>query len=378
MKNSRITDTENKINNDSKNIIDTQNILFEQIIKLLSMFMCKTLAKRLICLILLVASIRPARISKMVNVSLPTIRKINKMKDSGNIDSSFFVLKTRGRKSNGANLEQAITDELEKNNYFSIKHFIAMVKNKFGIKFSLTGAGRFLKQNGFKFLKSGSIPAKAKEQEQRIFYDNTLHPLMGKAKKGMISLLFMDAAHFVLGGDFRSRIICKVRRFVKTFSGRSRYNVLAGLDFITKKIINVTNDKYITATDVCELLNKISIEYSGKLVYIILDNARYQKCKLVQDHADKLNIKLVYIPTYSPNLNLIERYWKYVKGLLRTETFTDFTKFCNVINSILNCTYNIHKKNLDKLIGDKVQFFDSVQLSNDSTSVPKNAMIMAA
>jgi transposase len=102
------------------------------------------------------------------------------------------------------------------------------------------------------------------------------------------------------------------------------------LDFITKKIVNISNDTNITATAVCELLTKISIEYFGKLVYLILDNTTYQKCKLVQDYADKLNIKLVYIPIYSPNLNLIDRYWKYVKGLLRINTFNDFIRLCNV------------------------------------------------
>jgi transposase len=49
-----------------------------------------------------------------------------------------------------------------------------------------------------------------------------------------------------------------------------------------------------------------SPEYVGKPVYIVLDNARYQKCKIVQAVADELKITLVYIPPYSPNLNLIE------------------------------------------------------------------------
>ena len=46
---------------------------------------------------------------------------------------------------------------------------------------------------------------------------------------------------------------------------------------------------------------------------IILDNARYQHCALVIEKARELKIRLVFLPPYSPNLNLIERLWKFVK-----------------------------------------------------------------
>ncbi len=105
---------------------------------------------------------------------------------------------------------------------------------------------------------------------------------MEKAKNGDVVLLFMDASHFVMGCDFLGFIYGRARRFVRTFSGRMRYNVLGAIDFITKKVLTVTNDKYITATQVCELLEKISKEYEGKSTYVLLDNASYQQCKVVQ------------------------------------------------------------------------------------------------
>ncbi len=48
-------------------------------------------------------------------------------------------------------------------------------------------------------------------------------------------------------------------------------------------------------------------------IVLILDNARYQKCQIVWLLACELNIELLYLPSYSPNLNLIERLWKFVK-----------------------------------------------------------------
>ena len=75
-------------------------------------------------------------------------------------------------------------------------------------------------------MKSGSIPAKADAVVQRRYYDTILLSLMSKAKKNKLTLLFLDGSHFVMGCDFLGYIYGKARRFIKTFSGRKRYNVL--------------------------------------------------------------------------------------------------------------------------------------------------------
>ena len=202
------------------------------------------------------------------------------------------------------------------------------------------------------------MPAKADPEKQRIFYDTVLHPLMKSAINGKITLLFLDASHFVMGGDFLGYIYGKARRFIKTYSGRSRYNVLGALNFVTKKMTVVANDGYITASEVCEMLRKIAVEYAGTPIYLILDNARYQKCNVVTDLALELGIHLTYIPPYSPNLNLIERLWKHVKSKLRTRYYDQFDKFQLTINSIISDTDKNDKILIDRLIGEKVQFFD--------------------
>ena len=61
------------------------------------------------------------------------------------------------------------------------------------------------------------------------------------------------------------------------------------------------------------MLNLLHKNYSDKPIYIILDNARYQHCAFVIDLAAQLGIHLVFLPSYSPNLNLIERLWKFIK-----------------------------------------------------------------
>jgi transposase len=181
---------------------------------------------------------------------------------------------------------------------------------------------------------------------------------MEKAKSGEISLLFMDASHFVMGFDFLGYIYCITRRFIQTASGRKRYNVLGALNFISKKVTTVTNTTYITSTQICELLAQLAVEYAGKPIRIVLDNARYQKCALVTQTALALGIELVYIPAYSPNLNLIERFWKFVKSELRKKHYDDFDNFQQRIDNIISASDNENKLAMDSLITDKVQLFD--------------------
>jgi transposase len=189
---------------------------------------------------------------------------------------------------------------------------------------------------------------------------------MDQAKSGKVTLLFADASHFVMGCDFLGYIYGKVRRFIKTYSGRKRYNVLGALNFISKKVTTVTNDAYITATEICDLLRKVAAEYSKTLIYMVLDNARYQKCAVVTDLAKQLGIQLVFIPPYSPNLNLIERLWKHVKNRLRTKYYDDFDAFQEKIDLIVSNTGKCDKVIINRLIGEKVQLFACIPVADSS------------
>jgi transposase len=129
---------------------------------------------------------------------------------------------------------------------------------------------------------------------------------------------------------------------------------------------------------ICELLNKLAAEYTETAIHIVLDNARYQKCKVVQDLAAQLHITLVYIPSYSPNLNLIERLWKFVKGRLRTKYYDKFDEFSERIDTIISSTCGSDKQRIDSLIGEKIQLFDNlvaVTQNSFTTSNPRKQTV---
>jgi transposase len=175
-------------------------------------------------------------------------------------------------------------------------------------------------------------------------------------------VFFVDAAHFVRGA-FVGWIWCFERVFVRTPAGRKRFNVLGALNAISHEVITVTNDSYITATQVCELLQKLADLGLMIPITLVLDNARYQKCEVVQSLAETLGIELLYIPPYSPNLNLIERMWKFVKKkCLYAKYYEDFSQFSTAITDCLSKTHLKYKEELDSLLTLKFQTFKKAQI----------------
>jgi transposase len=188
----------------------------------------------------------------------------------------------------------------------------ARIEELTGIKRGPTQTREFLKKLGMKPRKVGQIPAKADVKEQEGFKEEQLEPRLAEAKAGQRLVFFMDAAHFVYA-PFLASLWCFERLFVKAPSGRQRLDVLAALNAMTKEIFTVQNLTYVTAETVCELLRLLAGAHPGRAITIVLDNARYPKCALVQELVQSLGIELLYLPPYSPNLNLIERFWKWVK-----------------------------------------------------------------
>lgn len=352
--------------------------VLQLIFNFLGLFLPKTIVKRLLSLFLLCVGVDIDVITKFTGYKRRSIYYLKRKIKDRKYDELLVIKGGRGRKSSIAGIENAIIERIEKENYHTLREIADMIERDFGIKnVSVRAVSKLLKKNGYKKLKSGSLPAKADVKKQREVYDTVLKPLMDKAMdaKNNVVLLFMDASHFVIGCDFLGSIYCKVRRFQTTFSGRNRYNVLGVINYCTKKVHTITNDTYITATEICQMLNLISSIYTGKEIHIVLDNARYQKCKAVTELAKKLNIVLEYIPPYSPNLNLIERLWKFVKSELRKKHYTDFADFKKKIDKIISDTETKHYDKVCSLIGEKVQLFDEMKKIDSHTLavVPKAA-----
>jgi transposase len=154
-----------------------------------------------------------------------------------------------------------------------------------------------------------------------------------------------------------------VRLFVPTGSGRQRLNVLGAVGYGTAKMITVINRGSIGAEQVCELLRQIK-RRCRKPVTVVLDNASYHRAKVVRQCAEALYIELLFLPPYSPNLNLIERVWKLVKKLaLTARTLSDFDAFAESITQTVEHLETEHREELLGLLTPNFQDFRDVQFS---------------
>lgn len=170
-------------------------------------------------------------------------------------------------------------------------------------------------------------------------------------------MLFVDAAHF-LYGPVLGFVWCLTRLFVAAPAGRKRYNVLAALDAISHRLIRVTNATTVGADAVCELLRAVAGAGLGRPITMVLDNARYQHTAAVKALAGALGIELLYLPSYSPNLNLIERVWKFVKKeVLASRYLESFGAFTAAIDECLDHLKTRHKDQMRSLLTLNFQTF---------------------
>lgn len=244
----------------------------------------------------------------------------------------------------------------------TIKKAMEKIAELTGIRRCPTQVRLFLKKMGMNFRKVGMISAKADVEVQEHFKTTLLEPRLEEAKAGLMAVLFVDAAHFVMA-PFLGFLWCFQRLFLKAPSGRKRFNVLGALDAVTHHLTTITNESYINAMSVCDILWKLHRLYIDLPLTLVLDNARYQRCALVQELAKSLNIELLFLPPYSPNLNLIERLWKFVKKeWLYSKYYADFTSFKTAISNRISQTQTTHKGKLKSLLTLNFQTFKNASI----------------
>jgi transposase len=193
---------------------------------------------------------------------------------------------------------------------------------------------------------------------QAEFLESKLEPLLDEARTGNSHLFFVDAAHFVMGA-FLCCVWCWARLLIRGASGRQRYSVLGAWNAVTHELVSITTDATVSSETMCALLVKIAALGLQGQITLVLDNARYQHCALVMNLAQSLNIHLEFLPSYSPNLNLIERLWKFVKkDVLYGRHYATFQEFRAAINGCLAKIPTEHREKLQSLMTHNFQTFN--------------------
>ena len=189
-----------------------------------------------------------------------------------------------------------------------------------------------------------------------------MKPRLDAAQAGQGHVFFVDAAHFVFG-TFLCCLWSFVRIFVRAASGRQRFNVLGAWNAITRELTYVANTTVVNTETMCELLRSIAAQNLVGPITLVLDNARYQRNAAVQALAAKLGITLLYLPSYSPNLNLIERLWRFLKRrAIYGRYHPTFADFKAAIEESIAGLSTTHADQLASLMTLNFQRFEDVSL----------------
>ena len=183
------------------------------------------------------------KIAELVGISENTVRSYLREYQLGGIEALKQVNFYRPQ-SELMSQSQTLEAYFREHPPTTIPEAIATIENLTGIKRKPTQVRKFMKTMGMRCLKVGFLPESADPEVQSQYKQEKLSPRLEEAKLGERAVFFVDAAHFVMGA-FLGFLWCFERVFIKSPSGRKRFNVLGALNAITHEVVTVTNDSYI-------------------------------------------------------------------------------------------------------------------------------------
>jgi transposase len=211
------------------------------------------------------------------------------------------------------------------------KSVIAHIDKLYGIHYTVSGVTALLHRMGFSYKKPTHIPGKQDPAQQKAFLEEYEHLKAIKGKNDPI--YFADATHPQHNSIPSYGWIKKGQeKELKANCGRQRLNINGAINIETMEPTTGFYDT-VNAESTIKLFSKIQAKHpEAQKIYIIVDNARYYRCRLLKKHLKGTQMQLIFLPPYSPNLNLIERYWKFFKKKVLNnryyETFEEFKRAC--------------------------------------------------
>jgi transposase len=253
---------------------------------------------------------------------------------------------------------QALNAHLEHNTYLTVEAVIAHVGHTYDTVYSVSGMTDLLHRLKFTYKKSKLVPAKADKEKQEQFLKQLEELRKNKATTNPI--LYMDGVHPQHNTMLAYGWIKKGQdNIIKSNTGRQRININGALDAETHAVIT-REDESINAISTIALLEEVEAAYPlAVIIYVICDNARYYRSKLVGKFLEASKIQLVFLPSYSPNLNLIERLWKFMKKKILYNKY--YEKFDVFKKTTLEFFEDIqqYKPELDSLLTNNFQLLNA-------------------
>lgn len=329
---------------------------------------CAVVRTRLLVLWMLHQEFRPGDVAVAADCHPNSVTNIVKMYKEGGLPRILLV-PTGTLKHALADQFEQVREKLKGAALHTLQQARQWLADNFGYHASKESVRKLLHRLGFRHLKVNPFPGNAKKLEEWLQGQQEwiahLEKLHGKARKGKIDMAFCDAAHFVYG-KFCSFMWTDGPKFKATGSGRQRLNVYGAYDPVSGRVLTNYGEGSVDAEYIVGFLKWLRGHHypcHKRKLHLMMDNARYQHCELVREAAKKLNIELEFQPSYSPNLNLIERVWKYIKSLVGRCYYSTKEEFFKAIIDILKSTDSpIHQQKFSTLLTMKFQTYEKSQI----------------
>ena len=280
-----------------------------------------------------------------------TIRRyVKKYKDKG---FERFVKDNYLKYQGKLRTEQLI--ELEKhlklNLYIDSQSICDYVLDKYEIHYTVSGMTKLLHRLGFVYKQTKAVPSKADEAAQVEFLEETLPNLLEEVNQGEAVVYYADGCHPTHNTKTGRAWIKKGEEFpIHSNSGRSRVNINAAINACKPEhsVYDITDS--VNAQSTKRLCQQLLKKHRKNTIYLICDNARYYKNKMLQNWIKNQRVKLIYLPPYSPNLNLIERLWRLMrKEIIHSIYYDTYSKFKEAITDFMENT-KLYKEELRSLL----------------------------
>lgn len=219
-----------------------------------------------------------------------------------------------------AEQSQQFEEHLRQHTYLYVKDIAAYIQSTWGVSYTVPGLRNWLKRHDFSYKKPAVVPGKADKQQQEMWlaeYEKLKQNLPENE-----TICFMDGVHPTHNVQpAYGWIKTGVRKEIPGNSGRSRLNLSGVVDIISHKVF-IQEDEMLNADATMSFLRKLEAGYPTKTkIHLFCDNARYYRNKAVTHYLRTSKIQLHFLPPYSPNLNPIERLWKWMKERVIYNTY---------------------------------------------------------
>lgn len=292
---------------------------------------CKKTADKIKCIILLNSGWSCEDVSEALLVDKSTLFRWQKVYEEGGL-TELVQTYHKGSVSMLTDLQlEALDQHLIENLYIEALDIVEYVKKTFKVEYTVTGMTKLLHRLKFSYKKPKIVPGKANTEKQIEFVKE--YEKLKASKKDKDPILFMDGVHpqhnIIAGYGW---IKTGQEKEIKSNSGRARVNINGAININDNDGAFVFGEA-VNAQTTVELFDKLEKKYSdAENIYVICDNAKYYRSVLVTAFLISSKVKIVFLPPYSPNLNLIERFWKFFKKetlyQVYYETFSEFEVAC--------------------------------------------------